>query len=128
MNALSKPTDLFGVAIEAESRYPDSPGFRRGSDPASREAARAISPIAAKMRAKVLREFCRLHPAGGTSDEIASRLGISILSARPRASELRRLGYLEPLAVMGRSSTGHAARILRATSKALAEIGGEVAA
>jgi predicted ArsR family transcriptional regulator len=37
----------------------------------------------------------RLHAHGATADEIATELGESVLSVRPRVSELRALGEIE---------------------------------
>ena len=36
------------------------------------------------------------YPAAFTADEVADRLGVSILSSRPRLSELRRSELIEP--------------------------------
>lgn len=64
--------------------YPSSPGFKEHSG-TSEEAARAMAPTASTIRDQVL---ASLADSSGTTDEIAARLGLSILSVRPRFSEL----------------------------------------
>ena len=75
-------TDLF--------RYPVAPGARDRDT--SRAAADRIAPSAALVRERVLDEFERSR--GLTADECAGRLGLSILTVRPRVTELTRLGKL----------------------------------
>lgn len=66
--------------------YPDSPGFKRRDT--AREAAEHIKNAAPILRAKCLAVLERSN--GLTADEVAGRLGVSILSIRPRLSELAR--------------------------------------
>lgn len=73
-------TDLF--------RYPGSPGAQDRDT--SRDAAQAIAPQAALLRGKALAVVEGSN--GLTADEVAGRLGLSILSIRPRLTELSRLG------------------------------------
>ena len=69
--------------------YPSSPGFKeRGGT--SQDAAEIVGNVAG-MRAAVL-SVIRTHPS--TADEVAANLGLSILSVRPRCSELRRFGKI----------------------------------
>jgi predicted ArsR family transcriptional regulator len=75
-------TDLF--------RYPGSPGAQDRDT--SRAAAASIAPAAPLIRDQVLAQFER--SAGMTADECAGRLGLSILTVRPRVTELSRLGKL----------------------------------
>lgn len=65
--------------------YPHSAGHKRTDT--SREAAERVD--AGTLRGKVLQAL-REGPA--TADECAARLGFSILSIRPRLTELRELG------------------------------------
>lgn len=66
--------------------YPDFPGYKaRGT---SQEAAEAIAPKVSHLRAKVLRAYMAAH-AGLTADEVAGALGLTVLTIRPRVSELR---------------------------------------
>ena len=85
---------LFGPAQDASTpladRYPHGPGFK--SHGTSSAAAHDLAASAARLRMDVLREFT----AGeGTADQIATRIGRSILSVRPRVSELSALGKIE---------------------------------
>ena len=73
-------TDLF--------RYPEAPGAQ-GRD-TSQAAADRIAPTAPMLRAKALAVVERSN--GLTADEVAGRLGLSILSIRPRLTELAQLG------------------------------------
>lgn len=75
-------TDLFA--------YPHRPGSAaRGTSVA---AAAHIAPTAPKLRAQVLDAFTRSK--GMTADECAGKLGLSILTVRPRVTELSRMGKL----------------------------------
>jgi predicted ArsR family transcriptional regulator len=65
-------------------RYPDAPGFKAAGT--SEDAADSAKLVAAYIRAKVLRAV-QQRPM--TPDECAETLGLSILSVRPRFSELR---------------------------------------
>lgn len=73
--------------------YPDSPGFKAHGS--SRDAAAAIAPRAPRIRDQVLAIIAQ-HPTGVTADEIAADLHMSVLTVRPRVSELRRLGEISP--------------------------------
>lgn len=71
-------------------RYPAAPGAQDRDT--SRAAAASIAPAAAAIRERVLAQFER--STGMTADECAGRLGLSILTVRPRVTELSRLGKL----------------------------------
>ena len=73
--------------------YPDAPGFKSAGT--SEAAAVKIAPHAVNVRQRV-RGVIEVHPAGITADEIAVALELSILTVRPRVSELRRNGKIEP--------------------------------
>jgi hypothetical protein len=81
--------------------YPDQPGFKTSGP--SEDAASAIAGMAGIIRDRV-REVIANSPSGITADEVAHRLNRSVLSVRPRVSELRRLGD-PPHASHGRSKT-----------------------
>jgi hypothetical protein len=76
-----------------ELRYPDAPGYKRPGG-TSEQAARAVAGSAATLRARVLTEFAKHPIAGATADEVAGALGCSVLSIRPRVSELNRSGAI----------------------------------
>ncbi len=66
--------------------YPKAPGWK--AQDTSRQAAHDITAKARSIREHVLVLLDLAGPAGLTSDECAERLGLSVLSVRPRFSEL----------------------------------------
>lgn len=87
--------------------YPTSPGFRMGSD-TSLAASQSVD--ANTLRARVLAE---LRKAPGTADEIAARLGLSILSTRPRLTELKRMGRIIDTGTRRPNASGRSAAVLK---------------
>ena len=75
---------------DAPRDYPARPGWKEGET--SREAAEAIEGRAGSLR-KLAYSYIRDHP-GHTADEIASALHESVLTIRPRISELRLNGLI----------------------------------
>lgn len=69
------------------TNYPNIPGYHQSAPETSPEAADAITSKAQRLRTRLY----HLLATGwtGTADEAASKLGESILSVRPRFSELR---------------------------------------
>lgn len=108
---------LFGTAAAEErprtARYPRQPGFKAPGP--SEEAARRVAGDASRLRAAVLAE---LHQwAGGrTADEIAAGLRRSILSVRPRVSELHADGKIMPTDDRRRNESGHSATVWKAVT------------
>jgi len=72
--------------MDEQDRYPLFAGFQRGSD-TSREAAETTD--AKTLRRDCLEALRRYGPM--TADEIAAALKKSVLSIRPRVTELKRL-------------------------------------
>jgi hypothetical protein len=103
--------DLFGEVVVR--KYPDVPGFKGA--PTSRDAGRRISRHAATVRDLVLTEFRAAYPRGLGADEIAARLNQSILTVRPRCSELLAAGLIEQTHQRRRNASGMSAAIWRAT-------------
>lgn len=68
--------------------YPASPGHKRSGT--SQDAAESIHESAATIRAMAYREIVEAGENGLTADECAGQLELSILSVRPRFSELAR--------------------------------------
>lgn len=85
--------------------YPAAPGAQDRDT--SRAAASAITPAAAAIRERVLDLFER--SAGLTADEAAGKLGLSILTVRPRVTELSRLSKLRDSGVRRKNRTGRPA-------------------
>jgi hypothetical protein len=77
----SQMEDLF----EHASRYPEAPGFVKGSD-TSREAAARVEGSAASMRAKVV-AFIKARPEGATCDEVEAGLDMRHQTASARVRE-----------------------------------------
>lgn len=86
-------------------RYPYGPGAvdRDTSQAAAADAA----PTAPILRALVLDVLERSN--GLTADEVAGRLGMSILSIRPRVTELSRLGKVRDSGSRRRNVSGKSA-------------------
>lgn len=94
------------------SGYPAEPGQRDLFTSAA--AARRIAPDAARFRAMVLNRF---RQGDWTADEIAADLGISILTVRPRVTELKKLGHIEPTGGRRTNPGGSTVRVWRITDK-----------
>jgi hypothetical protein len=99
-----------------EGRYPESPGSKAPGT--SQEAAAAIAGHATRLRKIVLREFMAVGQGGLTADQVARRVEQSILTIRPRCSELKRAGFLEPTGERRVNDSGMSAGVLKAASKA----------
>lgn len=90
-------TDLFA--------YPHQPGARDRKT--SQEAAEAVAPRSKLLRARALDVLERSN--GLTADEVAGRLGLSILSIRPRITELARLHKVRDTGDRRRNNSGRRA-------------------
>lgn len=98
--------DLFG--------YPMSPGFKARDT--AYEAARAIASAAPVLKAKALATLQKSN--GLTADEVAGRMGVSILSIRPRISELARLGKVRDSGARRPNASGKKAIVWAAVQPA----------
>ena len=96
--------------------YPDAPGFKVSGP--SEQAAEAIGSTANRMRAAVLAQIAQ-HAGGATADEIAKDLNLSVLSVRPRVSELNRNGEIEQTGARRKNESGMTATVWRTASGAL---------
>jgi len=99
----------------SELIYPDAPGFKVSGP--SEQAAEAIGGNASKLRAAVLAQFAA-YPGGATADEVAKDLNLSILSVRPRVSELNRTGKIEQTGGRRKNDSGMTATVWRIKPKA----------
>ncbi len=92
-------TDL----LDYRDRFPDSPGYK-GTD-TSKKAAESV-----KQDAPLLRRMCldviAKSPDGMTADEAAEALGESVLSIRPRFSELKATGEIRDTGFRRRNISG----------------------
>jgi predicted ArsR family transcriptional regulator len=93
------------LALNFDLPYPTMAGWK--DNDTSREAAETID--AGMLRVKV---WACLHRHGSmTADECAELLGMSILSIRPRFSELRNLGKIEDTGARRRNHSGKNAKV-----------------
>lgn len=92
--------------------YPTTPGYKRRET--SRNAAKAIANRAPKLRD---RAFEVLKTWEMTADEIAHALQVSILSIRPRISELVELGMVEESGNYRENDSGKAAIVWKVTKR-----------
>jgi hypothetical protein len=92
--------------------YPNHAGYTEPTT--SRDAAEALelSGTAARLRVAVEQYYALGNI--GTADDCAEALGESILSIRPRCSELRTRGKLVTTGERRRSAGGRMASVLRA--------------
>ena len=90
----------------SKTTYPDLPGHKAPGP--SEEAAQAIAGVAGTLRDQV-REVIANCPNGITADDVAFKLNRSILSVRPRVSELRRLGDIRQAEGRGKNQSGMSA-------------------
>jgi predicted transcriptional regulator len=100
--------------------YPDSPGFKAAGT--SAEAAELMAPSAKTLRADVLRTMIRAQRPM-TADEIATEMKRSILSVRPRVSELHRLGMVRPTGGRSKNDSGMSAALWEVVRPSIPEDG-----
>jgi predicted ArsR family transcriptional regulator len=89
--------------------YPNRPGFKEHGG-TSEDAAASVAGKSPLLRDLVL-EALSCEPM--TADETAKRLGKSVLSIRPRLSELRAMGKIVATPVTRPNASGKQARVWR---------------
>lgn len=89
------------------SNYPQTPGFKTGGT--SAQVAIAVADDAATLRALCL-EVITLR-GDMTTDEAAAILGRSVLSVRPRFSELLKMGKIFESGERRKNASGHSAMV-----------------
>jgi DNA-binding Lrp family transcriptional regulator len=92
----------------SDATHPDKPGCKAHGP--SEEVAKAIAGVAVTLRDQV-REVIVNCPSGITADEIAHKLNRSVLSVRPRVSELRRRGEIRQTGARGTNESGMSASV-----------------
>ena len=90
--------------------YPESPGWKTNKPETSKAAARAVRSAAATLRDQVEQA---LRAAELTADEVAEALGKSVLSVRPRVTELFKQGKVEDTGERRKNASGHSAAVWR---------------
>lgn len=91
-----------------EKPYPERPGFKTRET--SSAAAESICSHAETLRARIFDVF-QVTGLGFTPDEMAARLGESVLSVRPRITELVRLGRIVDAGLRRQNSSGKFAKV-----------------
>jgi hypothetical protein len=87
----------------------------------ARRTRLAGAMLAVTVRKEVL-DFLRERPGGATADEIAAAIGRSILTVRPRVSELKRLGAFVDSGERRANASGHAAAVMALAQRELGRI------
>lgn len=79
---------------------------------ARREARESVQPRADRVREAVYRAI-QAAPEGLTADEAAAAIGESVLTVRPRTTELQQAGRILPTACRRRNVSGRMATVWR---------------
>lgn len=90
--------------------YPAQPGWRKNAPETSRIAAVQVAGEAEILRGQCLDVLVRTQD-GLTADEVAVALNRSVLSIRPRISELRAAGLVSDTGIRRRNVSGHSAAV-----------------
>lgn len=88
------------------ANYPDRPGFKVSGP--SAEAADSVRQDAAVLRARCLEVLKRNDL---TADEVAEVLGLSVLSVRPRCSELKKQRLIRDTGQRRKNCSGKSATV-----------------
>lgn len=88
--------------------YPTTPGYK--VDGPSKDAAIAMIPTAGTLRYRVFTAI-ENSPNGLTTDECADRLGETVLSIRPRFTELMNGGWIEDSGKRRKNLSGRSATV-----------------
>ena len=94
--------------MTSTATYPNAPGFK--TEGTSRQAAAAMAPRARTLRDRVDDLFTSREL---TADECAAALGETVLSVRPRLSELVKLRRIEDAGERRRNESGLSATVWR---------------
>lgn len=90
--------------------YPATPGYK--VDGPSKDAAIAMIPTAGTLRYRVFSAI-ENSISGITTDECAERLGETVLSIRPRFTELMNGGWIEDSGIRRKNASGRSATVWR---------------
>jgi hypothetical protein len=94
--------------------YPNSAGYK--DQGTSRDAARSINPNLNRLQQDVLAAIVDRGAAGATADEIADGMSLSILTVRPRVSELGALDLVYKTTKRRPNASGRMAAVWRAVA------------
>jgi hypothetical protein len=99
---------FFGLMIlDPLSPYHGTAGFKAGGTSAA--AAFSVTDDADTLRAECLRLL--KNSSGLTADECAEMIGESVLSIRPRISELHKAGHIFKTKLRRKNRSGHSATV-----------------
>lgn len=98
--------------IDEKSKYPEAPGWKARDT--SRAAADHMRPTASNIQEQCLRTYRVTGPM--TADECATILGMSVLTVRPRVSQLAALNFLEDTGIRRKNDSGRNAIVWRAVT------------
>lgn len=90
-------------------KYPESPGYQMRDT--SKRAAREVRSSAKTLRSQALAVIALHQPL--TADEVASYLGESVLSVRPRITELSKQGLISDSGMRALNKSGKTAIMWR---------------
>lgn len=90
-------------------RYPEAPGFKTPGT--SEDAAASMTQSAPRLRRMCLEHIEKAGDKGATPDETAAALGLSVLSVRPRFTELARAAAIRPTGQTRPNASGRAAKV-----------------
>lgn len=113
-----KQASLFDLSPIAEALherlYPHAPGYKEAET--SKAAAIAMKPRASKLRDRAMEQLqIETHYGRGcTADELAERCKVTVLSMRPRITELNKLGLIEKSGIRRKNASGQTAHVWRA--------------
>lgn len=91
--------------------YPDRPGFKERTT--SKDAARSVANDAQKLRERVFEVIRQSGSQGLTADQAAFLVGRTVLSVRPRVTELGKTGRITPTGERRANESGLKAKVWR---------------
>lgn len=95
--------------FDYRQRYPDAPGFKAPGT--SQAAAESMASSAPRLRRMCLQHIENMGEIGATPDETAAALGLSVLSVRPRFTELAGSGAIRPTGATRKNASGRSAKV-----------------
>lgn len=104
---MAEQLPMFAFPETATGAYPEAPGWKEPTT--SKDAAESFKD-AASIREQVL-DLLSQNPSGLTPDEAAAKLHMSVLSVRPRFSELARDERIVESGVRRLNVSGREARV-----------------
>jgi len=99
--------------MQRQMQFSDAYPAARDTD-TSRAAAASVAPSAARVRSMVMSAIRASAQDGLTADEAAGHLGMSVLTVRPRVSELGKSGAIVDAGVRRPNQSGRRAIVWRA--------------